>query len=474
MTLQITNTLTGRKEAWSPRVAGEVSLYVCGVTVYDDCHLGHARSAIVFDVIRNYLEYKGLSVRYVKNFTDIDDKIIRRAQQESTGWREITTRYMAAYEADMARLSVRPPTVAPRATEHIPEMIRLIETLIKKGVAYIVEGDVYFEVARFASYGKLSKRRPEEIEAQARVEGDARKRAPLDFALWKSAKPGEPFWESPWGPGRPGWHIECSAMSMRHLAETFDLHGGGADLIFPHHENEIAQSEAATGVAFVPCWIHHGFVTVNQEKMSKSLGNFFTLREIFEKSSHFPPGVVAEVVRFYLLSTHYRSAIDFSDQSLKTAKNGLDPFYTLFQRLAEQDIAPGHLDDSVPNAAFDAAMDDDFNTPRALAALQEMRSEINRLLDQGKEEAVPRHRATLMKLGGVLGLFRVPPSDFRHQPWEDGVSGLTDGEMNLLLEERDRARRERQWEKADDIRRKLSAFGVIIEDRPDGTTRVKR
>jgi cysteinyl-tRNA synthetase len=474
--MRITNTLTGKKEAWAPRVAGEASLYVCGVTVYDDCHLGHARSAVVFDVIRNYLEYKGFSVRYVKNFTDIDDKIIRRAQQETRGWREITERYIAAYEADMERLSVRPPTVAPRATEHIPEMIRLIETLIEKGVAYAVEGDVYFEVARFAPYGKLSKRRPEEIGAQARVESDARKRAPLDFALWKSAKPGEPSWESPWGPGRPGWHIECSAMAMQYLGETFDLHGGGADLIFPHHENEIAQSEAATGVTFVPCWIHHGFVTVDQEKMSKSLGNFFTLREIFEKSSHLPQGVVSEVVRFYLLSTHYRSAIDFSDQSLKTAKNGLDPFYTLLQKLEERNLLRPAEDDDDPSlhGAFDAAMEDDFNTPRALAALQEVRSELNRLLGHGEDETLSRHAGVLMKLGGVLGLFRVPPSNWRHQPWEQGTSVPDDDAIQHLLSARDQARRERQWKRADEIREELSAAGVILEDRPDGTTRIKR
>ncbi len=484
--MQITNTLTGKKETWAPRVAGEASLYVCGVTVYDDCHLGHARSAVVFDVIRNYLEYRGLSVRYVKNFTDVDDKIIRRAQQERVAWHEIAARYIAAYEADMESLSVRPPTVAPRATAHIPEMIRLIETLIDKGVAYVVAGDVYFEVARFAPYGKLSKRRTEEIEAQARVEGDARKRAPLDFALWKSAKPFEPSWESPWGPGRPGWHIECSAMAMRYLGETFDLHGGGADLIFPHHENEIAQSEAATGTTFVPCWIHHGFVMVDREKMSKSLGNFFTLREIFEKSSHLPRGVVAEVVRFYLLSTHYRSAIDFSDESLKTAKNGLDPFYTLFQKLEERNLprtAEGGDDPSL-RVAFDAAMEDDFNTPRALAALQEMRAEMNRLLSRGEDAALSRHAAVLMKLGGVLGLFRVPPSDWRHQSWEPGAweqgawergaASLDDDAIRHLLEARDRARRERQWKRADEIRAALSASGIILEDRPDGTTRIKR
>jgi len=476
MTLRITNTLTGRKEAWSPRVAGQVSLYVCGVTVYDDCHLGHARSAVIFDVIRNYLEHKGLSVRYVKNFTDIDDKIIQRAQRDGIGWSQIAQRYMGAYDADMARLSVRPPTVAPKATEHIPEMIRLITTLIEKEAAYVVDGSVYFEVARFAPYGRLSKRRPEEISAVARVEEDTRKRAPLDFALWKSAKPFEPAWESPWGSGRPGWHIECSAMAMRYLGQTFDLHGGGSDLIFPHHENEIAQSEAATGVTFAPCWIHHGFVTVDQTKMSKSLGNFFTLREIFEKSSHIPQPVVGEVIRFYLLSTHYRSALDFSDQSLRIAKRGLDPFYTLLGRLEEQEIVPSPLaeEENALNHPFEAAMDEDFNTPRALAALQEMRGMINQQLDRGENEAVSRWMATLLKLGGLLGLFRVPPSEWRHQAWEQDATGLPDDEMRRLLEERDVARRQRQWEKADAIRTRLLASGIVVEDGPEGQTRTKR
>ena len=285
--VQITNTLTGNKEPLSPRVPGEVRLYVCGVTVYDDCHLGHARSAIVFDVIRNYLEYKKLSVRYVKNFTDVDDKIINRARGEGKKWDEIAEKYIRSYERDMARLGVRPPTVAPKATDHITEMIQIIEGLISKGVAYPMEGDVYYEVAKFPSYGKLSKRKPDELMAGARVEVDERKRSPLDFALWKASKPDEPAWESPWGMGRPGWHIECSAMAMKHLGETFDLHGGGKDLIFPHHENEIAQSEAYTGKEFVRSWIHHGFVTVDEEKMSKSLGNFFTINEIFEKSPNF-------------------------------------------------------------------------------------------------------------------------------------------------------------------------------------------
>jgi len=479
--LKITNTLTGKKEPWSPRVAGQASLYVCGVTVYDDCHLGHARSAVIFDVIRNYLTSRGIRVRYVKNFTDVDDKIIRRAQQESVDWKIIAERYIASYEADMARLGVRPPTVAPRATDHIGDMLRLVGTLIEKGTAYVVDGDVYFEVARFAPYGKLSKRKHDEMTAGARVEIDARKRNPLDFALWKASKPGEPAWESPWGPGRPGWHIECSAMAMRHLGETFDLHGGGADLIFPHHENEIAQSEAATGVTFVSCWIHHGFVTVDAEKMSKSLGNFFTLREIFEKSSHFSQEVVAEVVRFYLLSTHYRSGLDFSDQSLKQAKSSLDAFYTLFVILSERGLLP-EMDAAAPQGPtgagdahpFDAAMEDDFNTPRAIAALQTLRAEINGRIARESPDAIRRDARALREMGRVLGLFHVAPTRWSHQPWERGVGTLSDAEIEAAITARNAARRNAQWAEADAIRLRLAKAGVNIEDRPDGTTRVKR
>jgi cysteinyl-tRNA synthetase len=479
--IQISNALTGTKEPLLSRVAGQVSLYVCGVTVYDDCHLGHARSAVVFDVIRNYLEWRGIAVRYVKNFTDVDDKIIQRATRDGVGWMEIAERYLVAYEADMARLGVRPPTVSPRATEHIGGMLRLIETLIGKGVAYVADGDVYFEVARFPSYGKLSGRTRDVLSAGvSRIEMDERKRDPLDFALWKASKPGEPAWESPWGQGRPGWHIECSAMAMRHLGETLDLHGGGTDLIFPHHENEVAQSEAATGMPFVGCWIHHGFVTVDAEKMSKSLGNFFTVREIFEKSSHFPEPVVAEVVRFYLLSAHYRAALDFSDQSLEIAKNALDPFYTLFQKLAEQNLLPGP-EETLPDATlchpFETAMDDDFNAPRAIAALQFLRSETSRLLSRGEREATQAHAAALRRLGGLLGVFRLDPAAWNHAAWhKEGATSptLLDERVDALIAERLEARNAKEWGRADTIRRQLAEGGIVIEDRPDGTTRVKR
>ena len=281
---KIFNTMTGKKEPFQERQEGKVGIYVCGVTVYDKCHLGHARSAIVFDIIRRYFEYKGFQVNYVKNFTDVDDKIIRRAQEEGLPWEEIAAQYLQEYKTDMARLNVLPPHLQPKVTQHIEEMKNLISKLIEKSVAYSVDGDVFYEVHQFPDYGKLSKQKKEEMLSGARVEVDQRKRNPLDFALWKSSKKGEPSWESPWGPGRPGWHIECSAMSMKYLGESFDIHGGGQDLIFPHHENEIAQSEACSGLPFARTWIHNGFVNINQEKMSKSLGNFFTIEEIFEKS----------------------------------------------------------------------------------------------------------------------------------------------------------------------------------------------
>lgn len=485
--LKISNTLSGEKEPWS-RQDKEVRLYVCGVTVYDHCHLGHARSAVVFDVIRNYLEYMGFSVRYVKNFTDVDDKIIRRAQQEGKDWKEIAEKYIGSYEEDMARLGVRPPTAAPKATEYIPEMIGLIETLVSKGIAYPVEGDVYYEVAKFPSYGKLSKQKLDEMIAGARVEVDERKKSPLDFALWKSSKPGEPAWKSPWGMGRPGWHIECSAMAMKLLGETLDLHGGGKDLIFPHHENEIAQSEAATGKEFVHTWIHHGFVTVDQEKMSKSLGNFFTIKEIFEKSPRFPEGIIAEVIRFYLLSTHYRSPVDFSDQSLKTAKSGLDHFYELLHKLEELGPTVGEALPSRENVAagsewdrfreaFEAAMEDDFNTARAIGALQEFRAEINTRMSTSGAPSLRAAQALLRSLGGLLGLFRIPPSQWSHQPWEKGLSteaAFDEATIQSFIREREEARRKKDWKKSDEIRDRLARAGIVVEDRPDGTTRVKR
>ncbi|MGB7630580.1 MAG: cysteine--tRNA ligase, partial [Candidatus Deferrimicrobium sp.] len=317
MTLSVFNTMGNRKEPFVPLVPGKVRMYVCGVTVYDLCHIGHARANVAFDIIVRYLRYAGYDVTYIRNFTDIDDKIIRRAAQEGSDYLAVSTKYIRAFHEDFDRLGLLRPDVEPKATEHLPEIVALVARLVREGQAYEVGGDVYYSVKGFPGYGKLSGKNVEDLRVGARVDVDERKNDPLDFALWKASKPGEPAWESPWGPGRPGWHIECSAMSMKHLGETFDIHGGGKDLVFPHHENEIAQSEAATGKPFARYWLHNGFVNINNEKMSKSLGNFFTLRDVLAQ-------VKPEVLRFFLASSHYRSPIDYSDQSLIEAKAGLD------------------------------------------------------------------------------------------------------------------------------------------------------
>jgi cysteinyl-tRNA synthetase len=489
--LKIHNTLTGRKEAFEPLVPRAVRMYVCGVTVYDECHIGHARSALVFDVIRRYLEQSGFKVTFVKNFTDVDDKIINRANDLGIPWQAVTARYIDAYYRDMGRLGIGQATMEPKATEHMAEIIELVQTLLRKGVAYQMDGDVYFQVEKFPAYGRLSKRKLEDMQAGARVEVDERKRHPMDFALWKSAKPGEPAWDSPWGKGRPGWHIECSAMSIRHLGETFDIHGGGMDLIFPHHENEIAQSCAATGKEFARYWVHNGFVQINQEKMSKSLGNFFTIREIFEKSK-WPEEVIGEALRYFLLGTHYRSPLEFSDRSLHEAKNAVDGFYDLFMRLHEPDkkaTVDSKLAQTIERcrSAFREAMDDDFNTPMAIAELQRLRTDMNKLLAQGlSTEARIRAREEFRSLGKVLGLFELEkwhyaleaePGSFQIQSGcvtltHDGQ--LTDAVIEAMVTERNDARRKKDFKKADEIRKYLAERGIIIEDRPDGTSRWKR
>lgn len=489
--LKIHNSLTGQKEPFEPLVRNTVRMYVCGVTVYDECHLGHARSALVFDVIRHYLKFRGYDVKYVRNFTDVDDKILNRAAQEGVPWTEIVDRYLRAYHRDMGRLGIRPADVEPKATEHIADIIQLIETLIAKGHAYRLEGDVYYEVGTYPAYGQLSKRKAEDLLAGARVEVDERKRNPMDFALWKSSKPGEPAWESPWGPGRPGWHIECSAMSLRHLGECFDIHGGGKDLIFPHHENEIAQSIAATGKGFARYWIHNGFVEINREKMSKSLGNFFTIQEIFDKSGC-RDEVTAEAIRYFFLATHYRSSLDFSDQSLREAKAALDNLYGLFQRLEERSDADGRGDAPLRmvverlRAAFQEAMDDDFNTPAVVAELQRARGEVNGLLSTGlSQSGRAEAREAFQTLGRVLGLFQVPVRNwefkelqFRLEKTEGRgpaeMPEMTVDEIERQLAERNEARRRKDFARADAIRKALAARGITIEDRPDGTSRWKR
>src|SRR5437867_1894951 len=445
--LKIYNTLSGQKEVFKPLKPKRVRMYACGVTVYDYSHLGHARSALVFDVIRNYLRFNGYNVTYVRNFTDVDDKIIKRASEEGKTSAEIAEKYLLAYQEDMKLLGVAPADVEPKATEHIPDIIRLIQILIEKGHAYRLNGDVYYEVKTYPGYGRLSKRKAEDLLAGARVEVDERKRNPMDFALWKSSKPGEPAWDSPWGRGRPGWHIECSAMSIRHLGETFDIHGGGMDLIFPHHENEIAQSCAATGKEFARYWMHNGFVQINQEKMSKSLGNFFTIREIFEKSE-WSEEITGEILRYFLLTTHYRNPLDFSDQGLREAKYSLDGFYDLFNRLKETAKTEGPVNEKLTTVmertrfAFEQAMDDDFNTPAAIAELQGFRSEANKLLETGlSTQAREQARQTFRLLGSVMGLFQLEKWQFNVDLSDIGVKGLTDADIKSKVEKRDEARR---------------------------------
>ena len=485
--LRVYNTLSGSKDPFEPMVPGKVRMYVCGVTVYDYCHIGHARSALVFDVLRRYLEYSGFAVEFAKNFTDVDDKIIKRANEQGVSCEHVTTTYIQAYYEDMEKLGVRRATLEPRATEHIADIVALVDTLLAKGMAYRVQGDVYFQVDRYPVYGRLSRRKVEDLQAGARVDVDERKRHPMDFALWKGSKPGEPSWDSPWGPGRPGWHIECSAMAMRHLGETFDIHGGGMDLIFPHHENEIAQSCGATGKEFARYWVHNGFVQINQEKMSKSLGNFFTIREIFQKSE-WPDLITGEMLRYFLLSTHYRSPLDFSDQSLAEAKNALNGFYDLFARLKESAPAQGAADQQMREAthrmrqAFVEAMDDDLNTPNAVAVLQKLRGEVNKALEVGLSDELRRViRQEFRSLGAVLGLLQPDDWQFKSQR-QQGVSGATGAPMTSLSDEeiahkiaaRLAAKQTKDYKLADQLRAELSSHGITIEDRPDGTSRWKR
>jgi cysteinyl-tRNA synthetase len=501
--LTLFNTLTGKQEPFTPIEPKRVRMYVCGVTVYDYCHIGHARSALVFDVLRRYLEYSGYEVLFVKNFTDVDDKIIRRANEQHVPCDVITSKYIDAYYEDMEKLGIKPASIEPKATEHMAQIIALTDRLIQKGLAYSMDGDVYFQVDKYKDYGRLSKRKLEELQAGARVDVDERKRHPMDFALWKSSKPGEPSWPSPWGAGRPGWHIECSAMSISHLGETFDIHGGGMDLIFPHHENEIAQSCGATGKEFANYWIHNGFVQINQEKMSKSLGNFFTIREIFEKEvQQWPEAVVGEMLRYFLLSTHYRGPLDFSDQSVHEAKNALDGFYDLFKRLRED--GQGILDEEArtiidrARLAYRQKLDDDLNTPMALAVLQNMKTNVNIRLERWSNESRKQTRAAFREFGAVLGLFQLEPEQWQFNPLQISVhevvvatdsasvsiqesakavgkaSILTDTEIESQLAERLEARRKKDFAKADEIRKSLAAQGIIIEDKPDGTSRWKR
>lgn len=496
--IKIYNTLTGKKEVFEPLVSGHVGIYVCGVTVYDVCHIGHARSSLVFDVVRRYLEYKGFNVLFVKNFTDIDDKIIARAQKDGVEWKDVAEKYIEEYYIDMELLGVRKADIEPKATNHIEEMQKIIAALMEKGYAYAIDGDVYYRVKNFKEYGKLSKRDIEEMLAGARVEIDERKEDSLDFALWKSSKAGEPSWSSPWGGGRPGWHIECSAMSMKYLGYTFDIHGGGKDLIFPHHENEIAQSEASTGKTFARYWIHNGFVNVNQEKMSKSLGNFFTIRDVFEKYPY-SKEVTAEVLKYFLISNHYRSPVDFSDYGMNASHAALDGFYAMFQKVKEAGIgkAGESPDDAGVMSAieeckkeFVEAMDDDFNTAAAIGSLQKLRRGVNTNIAHGiSPDAAGAILDLFRNFGAITGLFSMDIFKWEFLKFEihaeagqykyEGTTlqmnvSMSDAEIEKLVNEREDARKRKDWKRSDEIRKQLSEAGIILEDRPDGSTRVKR
>jgi len=454
--LSIYNTLSKTKEAFQPLEGNQVRMYVCGMTVYDFCHIGHARVMVAFDVVTRWLRQRGYEVTYVRNITDIDDKIIRRANENGEPFEALVERMIAAMHEDEARLNVLRPDVEPRATQHIDGMFAMIQTLIDKGYAYAPgNGDVYYRVGKFVGYGKLSRRRIEDLKIGARIEVDEAKEDPLDFVLWKAAKPGEPSWQSPWGAGRPGWHIECSVMSTCCLGETFDIHGGGPDLVFPHHENEIAQSEAATGKQYANAWMHAGAVRVDGEKMSKSLGNFFTIREVLEK---YRP----EVVRYLLVSSHYRSPINYSEDSLKEAKGALERFYTALRGLPEVAAAGG---ESFVER-FGVAMDDDFNSPEACAVLFDMAREINRLREADPQAAAAL-AARLKELAGVLGVLQMSPDAFL----QAGAEGKVDAaEVEALIAARLQARAEKNWAESDRIRDQLTAMGVVLEDGKGGTT----
>ncbi len=486
MALRIYNTMTGKKEDFVPLDEKHVRMYVCGITAYDLCHIGHARSTIIFDMIYRYLRYRGYEVIFVRNFTDIDDKIIKRANQEGVEYKTIAEKYINEFNLDMGRFGLEKPSIEPKATEHIPEMIQLISTLVEKGYAYQREGDVFFSVEGFKDYGKLSKRDLEEMQAGARVEIDEKKKNPLDFALWKSSKPGEPFWESPWGKGRPGWHIECSVMSQKYLGETFDIHGGGRDLIFPHHENEIAQSEAATGKPFVRYWVHNGFVNINKVKMSKSLGNILTLKEIFKDWQ-------PEVIRLFLLSHHYRSPVDFSFDTLSEAKSGLDRFYTTLKAVRDEIVKPiasnqikadaltiKECQETIEpfKARFEEAMDDDFNTAQALGYFYDLQRYINTLLDISKGRPTEEIIILLKKgldhfshMGWIFGLFQDDPETYLREQKKEGLKkqNLSEEEILKLIEDRNLARREKHWKRADEIRSDLLSKGIVLEDTSSGT-----
>lgn len=454
--LQIYNTLTQEKQEFKPLVPGKVGMYVCGITVYDLCHMGHARTYLSFDLMVRYLRHKGYDVNYVRNITDVDDKIIKRAIENNESVDALTERTIGLMHEDFKAINLLDADVEPRVTTHMDEIIDVIQKLIDKEFAYQADnGDVLFEVGAYKDYGRLGKQDLEQLNAGARVDVDRHKRAPLDFVLWKSAKPDEPSWSSPWGDGRPGWHIECSAMNHKHLGEHFDIHGGGSDLIFPHHENEIAQSCCAFDTPYVNYWVHSGMVQVNEEKMSKSLGNFFTLREVLKDYD-------AETLRYFLMSAHYRSQLNYSEDNLKQARSALERLYT-----ALRDVTP-NMDVDVTHGGylerFEMAMDDDFNTPEAFSVLFELSKAVNKETDEAEKAKLA---GVLKQLGGIIGLLQLEPAAYL----QGSVGGGDDdvAEIEALIEQRNTARKNKDWASADDARDKLQALNIVLEDGPEGT-----
>jgi len=489
MSIRIYNTLTHKKEPLTPIEPGHVKLYVCGITSYDYCHIGHARSSLAFDMIVKYLRYRDYRVTFVRNFTDIDDKIIKRAQEQGTSSEELANRFIDEFYVDMDFLGLDRPDVEPKATGHIPEMISLISTLIEKDKAYAVEGDVYYAVNQFEEYGKLSRRNLEDMQAGARISINEMKKNPMDFALWKSSKEGEPAWESPWGPGRPGWHIECSAMSKKYFGDTFDIHGGGKDLIFPHHENEIAQSEAANEAPFVNMWIHHGFVTVRNEqtaeteKMSKSLGNFLTIRELSKK---FHP----EVLKLFVFSTQYRNPLEYSEQAMQDAESGLTRLYECvagYQKLKQQkdtnvasvlSAKESHKLTSLEQR-FQQAMDNDFNSAQAIGHLFDAAKIINKIIGKFQSYQSPddllivgKSITTLTTLARIMGILTEPAEMFLHERKQSVLKGIDIDEQTIdqLIDQRYQARQNKNWELSDQIRDKLLAHNIELKDSPEGTS----
>jgi cysteinyl-tRNA synthetase len=465
MSLKIFNTLSGEKEDFEPLTPGEVRMYVCGVTVYDSSHIGHARSLLTFDIIYRYLIFSGYRVQFVRNFTDVDDKIIKKSNDEKSSCETISDRYIEEFHQDAQSLGLLAPSLEPRATLHIAEIIELIRRLEEQQLAYRINGDVFFSVPDFQGYGKLSRKRIDELEAGARVEIDERKRSPLDFALWKSSKSGEPSWESPWGPGRPGWHVECSAMSTHYLGQPFDIHGGGRDLMFPHHENEIAQSEGTFGLPLARYWMHNGLLTVNGEKMSKSLGNYFTIQDILQEHD-------AVALRHLFLASHYRSPGDFSEEALHEAGRAADRIYETIQRVAGSGmIQQKSVADASLLGSFRQEMNDDFNTPRALALIFDEVRSLNRLLDAKKIDGVAQRALALEAMCDALGLLQDAPEAFfsRKKARWLRQQDSTDEDVQEAIAARNRARMEKNWHEADRIRNELLGKGIVLEDSPGGT-----